>query len=103
MKQKSTRDCIHLHREIVSGRAFSLFPDTLRTLRLSNRPIESGRDTKRLEETSNTSSFCSPAIESGRTCFPTPIKQTLRRNITQNHQCPFPCPASESSYFVDNM
>lgn len=48
-----------------SGRAFSLFPDTLRDLRLSNNPMESGRDSKRLDETSSSSSFCNPAIESG--------------------------------------
>lgn len=78
---RNTRSFTHLQREIVSGRVVILFPDTFRTLRLSNSPIESGRDTKRLEETSSSSSFCSPAMESGRTCFPPTNKTDIRNNI----------------------
>lgn len=62
----------YLQRAMLSGRVLSLFPDTLRTFRLSNSPIESGRDCRRLEETSSSSSFCNPAIESGMACLNKP-------------------------------
>jgi len=52
-----------------SGRAISLLADTLRIFRLTSNPMESGRDSKTLDETSSSTSFFSPAIESGITCF----------------------------------
>lgn len=59
----------HLQRAMDSGRAVSLFPDRLRIFRLTSNPMVSGRDSKRLDETSSSASFCSPAIESGIACF----------------------------------
>lgn len=73
----------YLHPAMLSGRVFSLFPDTLRTFRLSNNPIESGRYSSRLEETSSTSSSFNPAIESGMTCFAHYKPDVLRNNIKE--------------------
>lgn len=59
----------NLQREMDSGRVVSLFPDRLRTFRLTSNPIQSGRDGKRFDDISSSASFCSPVIESGITCF----------------------------------
>ena len=60
----------YLQRATLSGRELSLFPETFKTFRLINNPMESGKDFKRLDETLSSSNFCSPAIESGMICFP---------------------------------
>lgn len=53
---------------MLSGSAVRLFAFTLRILRLSNIPIESGRDSKEFEDTSSSSSFLSFEIASGINC-----------------------------------
>jgi len=69
-----------------SGRAVSLFPDTLRIFRLTSNPMESGRDSKTLDETSSSTSFCSPAIESGIACFNgTKTSKTISYNKQLNY------------------
>jgi hypothetical protein len=59
----------NLQRETDSGRAVSLFPDRLRNFRLVSNPMQSGRDSKRFDETSSSTIIFSSAIESGITCF----------------------------------
>jgi len=58
----------YLQRQILSGRAVNLFPETLRILNLSKRPMESGSESKELEDRFNSSRFSKPAIESGIAC-----------------------------------
>lgn len=53
---------------MLSGSEVSLFPVTFKILRLSNSPIESGRDLRRFEDKSSSSSFSSPEIVSGKNC-----------------------------------
>lgn len=48
-----------------SGRAASLFPETLSNFNFCSNPIESGSDSKRFAERLSSSRFCNPAIESG--------------------------------------
>lgn len=54
---------------MVSGRATSLFPETLRNFNFCNNPIESGSISKRLDAALSSSRFSSPAMESGMNCY----------------------------------
>lgn len=54
---------------MVSGRAVSLFPETLSNFNLCSNPIESGSDSKRFEERLSSSRFSKRAIESGIAYF----------------------------------
>lgn len=53
---------------MLSGSVVRLFAVTLRILRLSKKPIESGRDSREFEDTSSSSSFLSFEIASGINC-----------------------------------
>lgn len=53
---------------MLSGSEVRLLADTLRILRLSNMPIESGRDSREFEDTSSSCSFFSFEIASGINC-----------------------------------
>lgn len=53
---------------MLSGSEVKLFEVTLRILRLSNMPIESGRESREFEDKSSSSSFLSFEIASGINC-----------------------------------
>lgn len=55
---------------MLSGKAFSLFPETLRIFNFRNKPMESGKDSNRFEDRLSSSRLSNPAIESGMACFP---------------------------------
>lgn len=63
---------------MLSGMVLILLLEMFKILRDVNKPMESGNDSKRLDETSSSSSFTNPAIESGSTCLTTKIVKTFQ-------------------------
>lgn len=64
----------YLQWQMLSGKVTSLFPDTSKIFKLNNKPIESGSNSKRLEERCSSWRFSKLAIESGITCFPPKLR-----------------------------
>lgn len=86
---------------MLSGRTSSLLEETSRIFKLYNSPMESGSDSKRLEERFNSSRLLSPAIESGIICFP----RINKPKISQNEEIKVPDKQEKrnSSFRISNF
>lgn len=66
---------------MLSGKATSLLLETSRVFKLSNNPMDSGKDVNMLDDRFNSSRFSSPAIESGIIWPNIKVNQKLKWNL----------------------